>query len=483
MATPRYSLDLNTGIRTDLSSGQTYDTRNQQAISSDTLQSNPSPLKLPEETTTSNPSFNLTPLETEAEKIAKIKTTQESDITSLLKEMGGVQGKEGQYQEDLGATQAKQDYDRYSADIEQEKRNIEKFERDILRNNPTGALRGGQADLLRNAQRESLQKQADSAILGNASLGKYNTALEIAKNKVEMELKPLQAELDAKKFIYEQNKDLFSTAQLSKLNSLIKADEAKIEEEKVNKLKANEMIINALSLSAPTSAINNAKDILANGGTATEVAMALGKYSGDYYKVELLKQQIETEKAQRANIYANIDKTKAESGAGKPATQAQYTASGFASRVVQAKDIIDSNSANLSGLSTVEYLGQRNLPNALQSPLIQQQLQAERNFVNAVLRRESGAAISPEEFKSAEKQYFPMPGDSAEVLAQKKANRDLTSANLINESGTAYSVPPPVNKFSLSLGKTGQTIPGSSIVQSVAPTGSINFIIPNSPKK
>ncbi len=44
--------------------------------------------------------------------------------------------------------------------------------------------------------------------------------------------------------------------------------------------------------------------------------------------------------------------------------------------------------------------------------------QAERNFVNAVLRRESGAAISPEEFVSAEKQYFAQRGDGDAVLAK-----------------------------------------------------------------
>lgn len=132
---------------------------------------------------------------------------------------------------------------------------------------------------------------------------------------------------------------------------------------------------------------------------------------------------------------------------GKPATQAQYTASGFASRVVQAKEVIDENSTKIMKLAPWDYAFQRKLPNMLQGPAIQKQLQAERNFVNAVLRRESGAAISPTEFESAEKQYFPMPGDTKEVLAQKKLNRDLTSANLINESGTAYQIQKTPSSF------------------------------------
>lgn len=49
--------------------------------------------------------------------------------------------------------------------------------------------------------------------------------------------------------------------------------------------------------------------------------------------------------------------------------------------------------------------------------------QAQRNFVNAVLRKESGAAISPSEFDSASKQYFPQPGDGPDVIRQKAQNR------------------------------------------------------------
>lgn len=55
----------------------------------------------------------------------------------------------------------------------------------------------------------------------------------------------------------------------------------------------------------------------------------------------------------------------------------------------------------------------------------QQAEQAQRDFINAVLRRESGAVISPAEFSNGQKQYFPQPGDTPALLAQKKANRQL----------------------------------------------------------
>lgn len=63
--------------------------------------------------------------------------------------------------------------------------------------------------------------------------------------------------------------------------------------------------------------------------------------------------------------------------------------------------------------------------NYLRSAEYQQYDQAKRNFINATLRKESGAAIAASEFENAEKQYFPQPGDSAEVIAQKRRNREM----------------------------------------------------------
>jgi hypothetical protein len=64
--------------------------------------------------------------------------------------------------------------------------------------------------------------------------------------------------------------------------------------------------------------------------------------------------------------------------------------------------------------------------------------QAQRNFINAVLRRESGSAISASEFESGNQQYFPQQGDSPAVLAQKERNRDVALAGLKTEGAKAW---------------------------------------------
>lgn len=51
-------------------------------------------------------------------------------------------------------------------------------------------------------------------------------------------------------------------------------------------------------------------------------------------------------------------------------------------------------------------------------------IQARVNFITAVLRKESGASISPTEFATAEKNYFPAPGDSEKIVKQKQAARE-----------------------------------------------------------
>lgn len=61
--------------------------------------------------------------------------------------------------------------------------------------------------------------------------------------------------------------------------------------------------------------------------------------------------------------------------------------------------------------------------------------QAKRDFINAQLRQESGAVISPEEFANAEVQYFPQPGDSAAVIEQKRLNRQNAIAGFRIRSG------------------------------------------------
>ena len=61
--------------------------------------------------------------------------------------------------------------------------------------------------------------------------------------------------------------------------------------------------------------------------------------------------------------------------------------------------------------------------------------QSMRDFINAVLRNESGAAIAEHEFTNAQAQYFPEVGDSVATIKQKSENRKVAVATMKAAAG------------------------------------------------
>lgn len=106
-------------------------------------------------------------------------------------------------------------------------------------------------------------------------------------------------------------------------------------------------------------------------------------------------------------------------------TNDQSNAGTFAKRMSQAEDVLaklEAGGDDGSGLGTAIQRSSL-YPSILESQTVKQRNQAERNFLSAVLRKESGAAISTGEMQEGSVQYFPRPGDGADVLAQKAENR------------------------------------------------------------
>jgi len=147
------------------------------------------------------------------------------------------------------------------------------------------------------------------------------------------------------------------------------------------------------------------------------------------FKPLQLKENIEARKQA-----ASIDRA-AKTVAPKAA---QSLATGFGKRLEQAEDVFSTLEQSGYDRSDISAGLGSMLPNVARTSNSQRQSQAERNFINAVLRRESGAAISPTEFENGEIQYFPRAGDSPEVMTQKKNNRLQVLGSMKNESGTEW---------------------------------------------
>lgn len=152
----------------------------------------------------------------------------------------------------------------------------------------------------------------------------------------------------------------------------------------------------------------------------------------------------------QGNLAVNQQRETREANApkDKPLTETQGKATAFAARAQQADKLIgglDYSSAAINSKASVEntplvggMLGAAVNSFAL-SATDQKAEQAQRDFINAILRQESGAAIGKDEFNNARKQYFPQPGDDAATLTQKAANRKLAIEGLKAQAGPGAS--------------------------------------------
>jgi len=128
-------------------------------------------------------------------------------------------------------------------------------------------------------------------------------------------------------------------------------------------------------------------------------------------------------------------------GTAKP-SDTQMNAALYADRMTKSNEVI--TSLERAGTSYVDQAASQvplGIGNYLISDDYRQLDQAQRDFINATLRRESGAVISPEEFDNARKQYFPQPGDDPKTIEQKRANRETAITGISRAAGPSYKSP------------------------------------------
>lgn len=105
-------------------------------------------------------------------------------------------------------------------------------------------------------------------------------------------------------------------------------------------------------------------------------------------------------------------------------------------------------------------VGESSAVNALVSPERQQAEQAAREFLSAVLRKDTGAAITAQEFEIYGRTYLPQPGDSEATLKQKAAARrvalDAIATGLGPERASLALRPPAAPTARAHNPQTGQ---------------------------
>lgn len=175
-----------------------------------------------------------------------------------------------------------------------------------------------------------------------------------------------------------------------------------------------------------------------------EYAKAHQPVAGQVLETENGPMLVNTRTGQATPVMAN---GQAVAG-GKPLTADQGNATAFGMRMKESNQLLNNledkgvkntgvvRSAIAGTVGMTPFVGENLahgvnatmnvLPSALGGPSAEQQQvdAARKNFITAVLRKESGAAISASEFYNEAQKYFPQPGDSDAVVAQKRHARD-----------------------------------------------------------
>ncbi len=149
----------------------------------------------------------------------------------------------------------------------------------------------------------------------------------------------------------------------------------------------------------------------------------------EYARKQGFKGQLEDWKAsQKGGMSLQVDPATGQvslqtGGNIKPLTEAQSKDAVYATRAQGALEKLDKYGNALTDLGQSVASGAGTVGNYLKTPEYQQAEQAGREFLQAILRKDTGAAITAGEMDSYGKTYLPGPGDSPELLAQKQQSR------------------------------------------------------------
>ncbi len=403
--------------------------------------------------TAENPTLTPTLTKTSAETEAQNLTKQLQDLNTSLVGESAYRGQVEQQQGIQEAIQAKNDLTNQLNFLKTEAQQIPLTIQNQFEGR--GATVGGVQPIQTAALRNNAIKALGVSALLNAANNNLTTSQVLVDRLVSQKYDPIREEINAKiknlQLIISSPE--FTTAEKNRATqqqAILDAQKERIATQEQNSKDIWDVATSAASniqsfiptQRYPTAAVAlQAISNASNPQTALQIATETGLTTT--IKAETLTyRELPDGRAVMLDTRGNIVKEVAPAPitpegqpqlittlAGKPLTDAQSLSLGYAQRMNDADVIITELGDKMTGI--LSYIsGSKFFPNILKSDDRQRYEQAQRNFINAVLRKESGAAISPSEFDSAAKQYFPQAGDSKAVMEQKTANRLRSISNL-----------------------------------------------------
>lgn len=157
-----------------------------------------------------------------------------------------------------------------------------------------GVLQGQQLAIDTEAGTELNLKASEIGILQAKALalqGKADLAQKQIDRAIDLKYKDTEARISAQEFQLQQIQDYLDAEEKKRADALqyaLDKEKDRVDEQKEQDKLIQNMLLQAGIAQAPQSVIDRANQIIADGGTASEVATVLGKYSSEYldYKIK-----------------------------------------------------------------------------------------------------------------------------------------------------------------------------------------------------
>lgn len=298
---------------------------------------------------------------------------------------------------------------------------------------PTELLIGQSAALKRQQAVDVGMLTAQAAALKD----NFDLSKTLADRAIEIKFQDAQNSINATTAFLELNKaDMTSEeGKLAKKIEVILGERSRIlEEQKAIASQISDLIIEVAKAGGDTSKMSLDKSLQENAAIAAPYLAAAAETKGLPTSIE---EYNFAQKQGYTGTYSEFVASQKSSGEPK---EYQFKAASYYDRMNQGEGDLASVNEYITGLSKAQFLTQMNLPEIAQNPNFRIFMQASRNFINPVLRRESGAVISQSEIEEAQRQYWPAPGDPPEVLANKKRTRENLIQRMKNEAGEALGI-------------------------------------------
>lgn len=151
----------------------------------------------------------------------------------------------------------------------------------------------------------------------------------------------------------------------------------------------------------------------------------------------------EWEESLRNDNPAAYERYKAAKGQETDFKEGELNAANFANRMVGSIDLLEGLEQTegfnpISAGATAASLFGRTAERLASSPELQKYKNAAQDWIRAKLRKESGAVIGDEEMQTEYETYFPVFGDTPEVIQQKQALRERATKGMIQSSQGAF---------------------------------------------